>query len=159
MQIRMTDKMAPRNIASPCHLALIVIVLFCAPSVCAEPSAAQNNPLAGKWSGFFSGVTLNLILGPDFTYSQQNINGPLQTSESGNYRLFPQNVIVFEVLDWYPKTNQVYHPIIGTPNGYYTQDPVGPPQGGSYSYIYNPPNSLMLTDLNTHASVLFTRMR
>lgn len=77
--------------------------------------------------------------------------------ELGNYRLFPQNVVTLEVLDWYPKTQPVCH-AIGTTGGYYTQEPTPRPPGGSYNYVFGSPNSVTLTDLNTHASVTLTRM-
>jgi hypothetical protein len=129
-----------------------VLVLF------VLPATAQENLFVGTWSGYFSGVTLTFALSPDFRYSEQNVAGSMQTSESGNYRLSPQDVIIFQVEDWYPKTQSVYHPT-GTVGGYYSQEPVPRPPGGTYHYIFTSANSVTLTDLNTQASVTLMRMQ
>ena len=52
----------------------------------------------------------------------------------------------------------VYHPQ-GTVGGYYTQQPTSRPPGGTYTYVFNGPNSVTFTDINTSTSITLTRMQ
>ncbi len=133
---------------------LLVLVFAASPA----PTRAQQNPFVGSWSGVFAGFQLNYVLQPNFSYSERTVSASLQTMESGNYRLAPPNMISFQVLDWEPKTMPVYHPQ-GTVGGYYTQQPTSRPPGGTYTYVFNGPNSVTFTDINTSTSITLTRMQ
>jgi hypothetical protein len=117
---------------------------------------AQDPRFTGGWKGTFQGIVISYIMDANSNYSVQMVSGTLQTMQSGKYHLTPQNDIIFEVLDWAPKTQPIYHPT-GTVGGYYTQQLLAKPSGGSFSFVFTSPNSVTLTDLMTHGSLVLNR--
>jgi hypothetical protein len=141
--------MSIRLLAKP----VVAILAFCAMTVC----HAQANPFAGQWTGTFRGIVITYVMDANNNYSDRVVSGSLQTAESGKYRL-TQNEIIFEVVDWAPKTQNVYH-ATGTTGGYYTQEVLAKPPGGSFSYVFKSANSVVLTDLTTHGSITLNRTK
>jgi len=129
------------------------ILAFSFISVC----HAQTNPFVGGWSGVFQGITISYIMDANFNYSNRDVAGALQTTQSGKFRLAAPNEIVFEVVDWAPKTQAVYHPT-GTTGGYYTQQPMPKAVGGSFSYVFTSANTVVFTDLATHGVLTLNRV-
>ena len=132
----------------------ITIVAFCALTVC----HAQDNRFAGQWRGTAQGIVFNYVMDANYNYTDRLVSGTLQTSESGKYHLSAPNVIIFEVLNWAPKTQSVYHPT-GTVGGYYTQEVLAKPPGGTFSYVFNSANSVTLTDVRLHGSITLNRVQ
>jgi hypothetical protein len=131
-------------------------------SIPAAVAYAQVNPFVGTWQGVAvvngTSINFNLVMGPDQRYSQQLQSGSLMTMESGHYTITNQNVIVFQVEDWQPKTLPVYHPT-GTVGGYYTQDPAPKPPGGTFRFQFNSPGSVSLQDVNFGGNITFNRVQ
>jgi hypothetical protein len=123
----------------------------------AAGAQAQENRFVGKWSGKFQGITINYVIEANLNYSEMAVAGTLRTAQSGKYRLAAPNQILFEVQDWQPKTQNVYH-ATGTTGGYTTPEPMAKPAGGSFSYVFNNPNSVTLTDLMTHGAITLNRV-
>ncbi len=140
------------SIRSLCKL-VFTILAFCAITVC----HAQENSFVGQWSGIFKGIVITYNMDANYNYNDRVASGSMQTTESGKYHLTAQNVIIFEVQDWAPKTQSVYH-ATGTTGGFYTQQPTAKPPGGSFSFVFNSPNSVTLTDLTTHGSITLNRV-
>jgi hypothetical protein len=80
------------------------------------------------------------------------------TEQSGPYKLFAPNTIVFSVTSWAPKTMPVYHPT-GTVGGYYTQQPMAKPSGATDTYVFKGADTVVLTDQMTHGSITMTRVQ
>jgi len=123
---------------------------------------AQNNPFVGQWRGTIAinGVpaTVNLVMGPDQSYSHQMQMGPYMTLQTGRYAITGQDIVSFNVLDWEPKTQPVYHPT-GTVGGYYTYEPTGKPPGGTYAFQFTSPTSMTLRDVNFGGIMTLMRMQ
>jgi hypothetical protein len=141
------------SIRSLCKLAFTMFA-FSTLTVC----QAQQNNFAGQWRGVYQGIVFNYVMDTNYNYSDHLVSGTMQTMESGKYHLSGQNLIIFQVLDWQPKTQNVYHPT-GTVGGYYTQEVLAKPPGGTFSYVFNSPNSVTLTDVNLHGSVTLNRVQ
>jgi len=120
-------------------------------------ASAQQNSLVGKWRGVYRGITLTIAIQPNGQYTQTAVSGTVQTMQSGPYKLVSPNTIVVSVLEWAPKTMQVYHPT-GTVGGYYTAEPASKPPGATDQYAFNGPNSLPLTDLMNRGAIPMTRV-
>jgi hypothetical protein len=120
---------------------------------------AQSDPWVGNWQGnaTVGGIpmTFFMVIGPNHQYSQQVVSGPYRTMQSGNLVANP-TTITFQVLDWDPKTQAIYHPV-GTTGGYYTQEPVVKPPGGTNRYQFLSPNSVQLQDVNYGGVIVFSR--
>lgn len=123
---------------------------------------AQTNSLVGEWQGVTTAngasITIDLVMGPDQHYSQQVRSGSLMTQESGNYVITGQNVVTFQVVEWEPKTQPVYHPT-GTVGGYYAQEPTAKPPGGSFRFQFTSPTALQLQDVNFGGVIAMNRIR
>lgn len=137
---------------SICKL-VFTIVAFCSIGVC----HAQSNPFVGQWSGVFQGITISYTMDANLNYSNRDVSGAMQTTQSGKFHLAAPNEITFEVVDWAPKTQPVYHPT-GTTGGYYTQQPMAKAVGGSFSYVFKSANTVVLTDLATHGVLTLNRV-
>jgi len=120
-------------------------------------TAAQQNSLAGQWRGVYQGITLTIVIQPSGQYIQtaQSVAG--MTQQSGPYKLVAPNTIIFSVTNWQPRTQQVYHPT-GTAGGYYTPQVVAKPPGATDNYVFNGPNTMVLTDQMMHGSITMTRV-
>jgi hypothetical protein len=125
-------------------------------------ASAQQNPFAGNWRGVAqvnrTSVTFNLLMGADQRYSEQQVLGPYMTMQTGRYSFPGQGVIAFQVEDWQPKTQSVYHPT-GATGGYYTQQPVPRPPGGVFRFQFTSPDSFTLQDVNLGGVITFNRVR
>ncbi len=119
---------------------------------------AQQTSLVGQWRGVYSGITMTITIQPNGQYTQTAQSGTLMTEQSGPYNLVAPNTIIFSVTNWAPKTMPVYH-ATGTSGGYYTQQPTTKPPGGTDAYVFNGPNTVILTDQIMHGSVTMTRVQ
>lgn len=121
---------------------------------------AQQNPFVGTWRGVTNlqgrAMTFILAMGPDQRYSQQLAMGSYLTTQSGRYGFPAQNVVSFEVFDWEPKTQSVYKPY-GTRNGFYVQEPVARPTGGTFRFRFASPTSFTLQDVKLGGVITFNR--
>jgi hypothetical protein len=124
---------------------------------CAITASAQQNNLVGQWRGVYQGITLTIVIQANGQYSQLAQFGTLITQQSGPYKLVAPNTISFSVMDWAPKTQQVYHPT-GAVGGFYTPEPTSKPPGATDKYVFNGPNTIVLTDELTHGSITLTRV-
>jgi hypothetical protein len=134
----------------------IVLALIAAAAAAAGPASAQQNPFVGTWTGGAGAIAFNLVMGADMSYSEQEIAGAIMTLQTGKYVLSAPDIVIFQVLDWQPKTMPVYHPT-GTTGGYYTQEPTSKPPGGSYRYQFVNPNSFAVQDVTLGGAMTFTR--
>jgi hypothetical protein len=123
-----------------------------------NPGNGNGNSLVGQWRGVFQGITITLVVQPNGEYIQTNQKGTLMTQESGPYRLAAPNTLIFSVTNWAPKTQKVYHPT-GTTGGYYTNEPTAKPPGGTDTYVFNGPNTVILTDQVVHGSITMNRVK
>jgi hypothetical protein len=123
----------------------------------ATVAAAQQNDFVGQWRGVASGMTITLVVQPNGRFTMTEQAGTLMTQQSGPYKLVAPNTIVFTVEDWQPRTMPVYHPT-GTVGGYYTQEPTAKPPDGLYSYVFNGPNTVVLTDQVMHGTITMNRV-
>jgi hypothetical protein len=147
------------------------------------PSATSaSSGFVGQWRGTSEGITFTIVFEPNGQYSQLAQSGTLMTQQSGPYTLVPPNTLIFSVTDWEPKTQQIYHPDPTggqnkrgqqgpngngqNPNhpdngpstgGYYTPQNVPKPPGGTFTYVFNGPNTFTMTDQNFHGSITLTR--
>lgn len=146
----------------------------------AGPSASSG--FVGQWRGTSEGITFTIVFEPNGQYSQLAQAGTLMTQQSGPYTLVAPNTLIFSVTDWEPKTQQIYHPDPSggqnkrgqqgpngngqnpnhpdnTPSsgGYYTPQNVPKPPGGTFTYVFNGPNTFTMTDQNFHGSITLTR--
>jgi len=137
-------------------LAIFLIAL-----VAPLAAQAQTNPFVGSWRGIATvngmAVTFNLVMQPNQTYSQQLQAGSMMTLQTGSYRV-ANGMIAFAVVDWQPKTQPVYHPT-GTVGGYYTQQPMAKPPGGTFRYQFTSPTSVTLQDVSLGGIITFTRVQ
>jgi hypothetical protein len=146
-----------------CRLALPAVLALGAVAASAQQGGAVGNMqpqqpgLAGQWRGVFSGITITITIQPNGQYVQTAQKGTMMTEQAGPYKLFAPNTIVFSVTSWAPKTQQIYHAL---PNGggYYTTEVVAKPAGASDTYVFNGPNTLILTDQMVHGSITMTRV-
>jgi hypothetical protein len=140
------------------------------PGVTSSANKPQNIPqnvaqgsLVGTWRGVFQGITMTIVVQSNGQYVQTNQKGSLMTQQSGPYKLGPNNTIIFSVTNWTPKTQRIYHPNPpsrdGTPSagGYYTNQVVAKPPGGTDTYVFNGPNTITLTDQVVHGSITMNR--
>jgi hypothetical protein len=140
--------------------ASLAAALISVPAV--VTSYAQINSFVGTWQGIAvvngTSISINLVMGPDQRYSEQLQSGSLRTLEAGYYTITNQSVITFQVVDWDPKTQPVYHPT-GTVGGYYTQEPTPKPPGGTFRFQFTSPNSVRLQDVNFGGIITFNRIQ
>jgi hypothetical protein len=120
-------------------------------------SVARAESLSGSWRGFAMGIEFDLVVQPNGAFSETERSGTSMTMQSGVIRSAGANVLAFEVQDWEPKTQQVYHPT-GTVGGYYTPEPLAKPPGGVWRIQFDSPNSITMTDVNQGGSVTFSRV-
>jgi len=133
---------------------LLLLAVLALSSVAA---IGQGNGLVGQWSGTFQGITLTIVIQANGQYTQTAQKGTMMTQQSGPYKLAAPDTIIFSVIEWAPKTQQVYH-ASGTTGGYYTTENTAKPPGGRDTYEFDGPNSVVLTDQVTHGSIRMTRV-
>ena len=125
-------------------------------------ASAQQNPFVGSWRGvanvYGRAITFNLVMGPDQRYSEQQVMGPYMTMQTGRYVFPAQGVLGFEVEDWQPRTQPVFHPS-GSVGGYTSQEPVAKPPGGVFRFQFASPHSFTLQDVNLGGTITFNRVR
>lgn len=149
----MTHLMAGRRACSA------VLAIAAAMAIAAGGAAhAQGSGMAGSWRGFAQGVTFNLVVGADGSFSEQEVMGPMMTMQTGVIQPTGPGVVTFVVRDWEPKSHPVYHPT-GTVGGYTTQEPNARPPGGTWRVRFEDPNVMTLQDVNLGGSVTFQRLR
>ena len=140
------------RVPRPFRFVLAAALVFTAVAV-----PAQQYGLVGQWRGVFQGITITIVIQPNGQYSQLAQSGTAMTQQSGPYKLFAPNTIAFTVTQWQPKTMPVYHPT-GTVGGYYTQEPMAKPPGSMFAYVFNGPNTMILTDQVLHGSMTMVRV-
>lgn len=122
---------------------------------------AQEPALVGSWRGSAPsapGVTFNLVVGADHSYSEQAVAGSLMTLQQGHYQVVAPDVVTFVVEEWKPRTYSVYHPT-GTVGGYYTDEPVAKPPGGTWRIQFTSPDSFTMQDVNFGGMAVFNRVQ
>jgi hypothetical protein len=124
----------------------------------ATAAAAQQSNFVGTWRGVSGGITLTVVIQPNGRFTMTEQSSTLMTQQSGPWKLVAPNTIVFTVADWQPRTMPVYHPT-GTVGGYYTQEPMAKPPDGLYSYVFNGPNTVTLTDEMMHVPITMMRVQ
>jgi len=144
------------------------IAIGCGP----QAAQAQQPSLVGQWRTVAQGSTVNLTIQANGQYMlmMQPPNGGTQSAQGGPYQLVAPNTIVFTVTDWSPKTrwNFVPNPTCGVPG---VTNPTNPrrdschqwqewteprPPGGRDTYVFNGPNTVVMTD--EHGSGAYTRV-
>jgi hypothetical protein len=120
-------------------------------------AGAEEPTLVGSWRGFAQGVTFNLVVDADGSYSEQAIAGSVMTLQQGHYQFVAPGIVTFVVEEWEPKTQPVYHPT-GTVGGYYTDEPVAKPPGGTWRIQFTSPDSFTMQDVNFGGVVVFHRV-
>jgi hypothetical protein len=118
----------------------------------------SSNSLVGQWRGVYQGITISLLVQANGQYTQIAQKGSLVTQQSGPYRLVAPNTFIFSVTSWAPKTMPVYHPT-GTTGGYYTQQPITKPPGGTDTYVFQGPNTVVIYDQVTHGNMTLNRVK
>jgi hypothetical protein len=118
----------------------------------------SSNSLVGQWRGVYQGITITVVMQANGQYIQTNQSGTLMTQESGPYKLVAPNNLIFAVTEWAPKTQQIYH-ATGTTGGYYTTQRTAKPPGGTDTYVFQGPNTVVLTDQAMHGSITMTRVQ
>lgn len=134
----------------------IAALVIAAAALGGQPAMAQQNPFVGSWRANLPGFSINLVMDADMKYSEQVAGATAMTLETGTYVVSAPDLLIFQVLDWQPRTMPVYHPI-GTTGGYYTQEPMAKPPGGTYRYQFNGTNAFAIQDVNTNGSAVFMR--
>jgi hypothetical protein len=149
---------------SPIHASaaakIMRLVRFVLPVILALgalSAPAQQNSLVGQWRGVYQGIALSIVIQPNGQYTQTAQSGTLMTQQSGPYKFMAPNTIIFSVENWEPKTMPVYHPT-GTVGGYYSNEPMAKPPGATDKYVFNGPNTMVLTDQMTRGSITMTRV-
>jgi hypothetical protein len=137
------------------RLCRFVLPVTLALSAMAAP--AQQYSVVGQWRGVFQGITITIVIQPNGQYSQLTQKGTAMAQQSGPYKLFAPNTIAFSVTEWQPKTMPVYH-ATGTTGGYYTQQPMVKPPNAMFTYVFNGPNTMILTDQLLHGSMTMVRV-
>lgn len=133
-----------------------ILVIIVAAALGVQPAAAQQNPFVGTWLANLPGMSITLVMGPDMSYTERVAGMTAMTLQSGDYVMSAPSVLSFNVVDWQPKTMPIYHPI-GTSGGYYTQQVMAKPPGGTYRYQFNGANSFTIQDVNFHGTATFVR--
>jgi hypothetical protein len=136
-----------RRFVLPAILALAVPML-----------SAQQGSFVGQWRGTVNGITLTLVIQANGQYTQTAQAAAGMTEQSGPWKLAAPNTIIFSVTSWAPKTQQVYHATSPT-TGYYATQIVAKPPGATDSYVFNGPNTVVLTDQIYHGSITMTRVQ
>jgi hypothetical protein len=126
-------------------------------ALAAAAAVAQQNAFVGQWRGAINGITLTIVMQANGQYVMTEQSSTLTTQQTGPYKFSAPNNILFTVANWSPKTMPVYHPT-GTVGGYYTQEPMAKPPDGLYTYVFNGPNTMVLTDEVAHGVITMTRV-
>ena len=136
------------------RLGLVVAALVASCSAPALQTAGGS--MTGTWQGAYQGVQIQLVVQPSGTYSETQTVGSAMTMVSGQIEPAGPGEVTFTVQDWQPRTQNVYHPT-GTVGGYYSQDPVAPPPGGTYKLQFAGANAFTLQDVTYGGVITYTR--
>ncbi len=144
------------------------IVIGCGP----QAAQAQQSSLVGQWRTPYQGGTATLTIQANGQYMlvTQPGNGGAQSAAGGRYQLVAPNTIVLTVTDWSPKTKWMYvpNPRCGVPGVAVPTNPqrdsckqeqemtLLKPPGGRDTYVFNGPNTVVMTD--EHGSGTYTRV-
>ena len=119
---------------------------------------AQAQQWVGTWQGMAEGVAITLTILPDGRFNQQAASGGMMTFLSGRVVQDGPNMFTLDVQDWQPKTENVYHPT-GTTGGYYTQELVAKPPGGTWRVSFASPDMMTMQDVNMGGMITMERAR
>jgi hypothetical protein len=164
-----TSNAVPRLVV-PAILAAS-IAIGCGP-LGPQAAPAQQNSLVGQWRTVAQGSTVTLTIQANGQYMllMQPANGGAQSAAGGRYQLVAPNTIVLTVTDWSPKTKWMYvpNPTCGVPGVAVPTNPqrdsckqeqemtLLKPPGGRDTYVFNGPNTVVMTD--EHGSGTYTRV-
>lgn len=122
-------------------------------------AAAAQNSLIGTWHGAvaLNGMrcTFDRVIGADGTYGEIERCGSMVTSQRGTYRVFPNNVVGFEVTDWNPRQRYIVGAQPGT--GHYETN--AKPPGGMFRYTFLSPSTMVWKDMNFGGTITYHRAR
>lgn len=137
-----------------------------------QAAQAQQPSLVGQWRTVAQGSTVTLTIQANGQYMllMQPANGGAQSAAGGRYQLVAPNTIVLTVTDWSPKTKWMYvpNPTCGVPGVAVPTNPrrdsckqeqemtLLKPPGGRDTYVFNGPNTVVMTD--EHGSGTYTRV-
>jgi hypothetical protein len=122
-------------------------------------AAAGQDSFAGVWRGSVTmngmACTFDRVMTSSGTYSEIERCGSMVTGQRGTYKVFPNHIIGFTVIDWTPKQRYVVDAAPGT--GHY--EPNAQPPGGMFHYTFTSPNTMVWRDVNFGGTVVFHRVR
>jgi hypothetical protein len=126
-----------------------------------QAAPAPQSSLLGEWRASIQSGTVTISFLSTGQYDQTGVTTTgVQTMQAGPYQLVAPNNIIFTVANWSPKTRIVLVPC-GIPS-----DPVcnvqrvqnmPKPPGSEYTYVFNGPNAMTLT--NQTGAINFIRVR
>ncbi|HEY0394868.1 MAG TPA: hypothetical protein VGD01_10295 [Candidatus Elarobacter sp.] len=99
--------------------------------------------------------TFDRVIGAHGMFGEIERCGSLVTSQRGTYRVFPNNVVSFNVEDWNPK--QRY--IVGVQPGTGHYEPNAKPPGGTFRYTFLSPSAMVWRDVNFGGTITYHRVR
>jgi hypothetical protein len=136
-------------------VGLVVAVLV---SGALPDAAAAQGTFAGTWHGVAAvngmSCSFDRVITPAGTYSEIERCGSLATSQSGIYKVFPNQTIAFAVTDWTPKQRYV---LTSGYSGHYEAN--AKPAGGTFRYTFTNPNTLVFRDVNLGGTLTYRRVR
>ena len=138
-------------------LGLILVVYL---SFIWSPASTQAQGGAawmGTWQGEAMGVAITLTILPNGQFNQQSAAGGMMTFLSGRVVPGGPDVFTLDVEDWQPKTSNVYH--ASGAGGYYTQELVPKPPGGTWRVTFASPDTMTLQDVNLGGVITMLRVR
>jgi len=137
----------------------------CTPQAAPGPQAApaSQGGVVGQLRTVLQGSTYTITIQANGQYMQVGVpqNGGMTLAQGGPYQLISPNIIAFTVTDWSPKTKLALVPcgIPGDPVCNREQvQPVAQPPNSSYTYRFNGPNTMILSNPNTREVITFTRV-
>ena len=137
----------------------------CTPQAAPGPQAApaSQGGVVGQWRTVLQGSTYTITIQANGQYMQVGVpqNGGMTLAQGGPYQLISPNIIAFTVTDWSPKTRMNFVPC-GDPNNpacnREQEQPIPQPPNSSYTYRFNGPNTMILSNPNTREVLTFTRV-
>jgi hypothetical protein len=124
---------------------------------------AQQSSVVGQWRTLLQSSIYTITIDANGQYIQVAApqNGGGKFAQGGPYQLIAPNIIAFTVTDWSPKTRMNFVPC-GDPNNpacnREQEQPIPQPPNSSYTYRFNGPNTMILSNPNTREALTFTRV-